>query len=713
MVKGRLLTIFKVLGGLFAFCIALIAGTVLLLNTDAFQNKLLKYATQMLSEKLQTHVEIDSISVGLFSQDVNLYGLDVEDLQHRKMLQLDRLSVDLKLMALLHNEVCIKDATIDGVRAQLYKPRRDSAANYQFVIDAFKKDSTKLRDTEEKTEKKGKKKLTLNLSQLSLSHIDVTFNDQVYTLQNLMYQKGRGDRQTATIMGLQRSWVSHPKKGPLDNMLHIGSLMIVDVNGRRSAEIDSLHFVTNNHLPRKNSGKPKRGAFDVGHFDIVANLKLNIDSIQGDSIAATITQCSALDKGSGLTLKSLKAKVLFSKGVAHLGNVDIQMPNTQLKFAKGTLQLPSKKQERPLKFSASSIAGRVVLKDIARPFAPVLSGFTLPLSLRVDFSGDAEELKFRNVSVSTLDKKLTISAYGGITGLKDKYKLNVHFHVNKMTALGGIKERIISQFPVKKFMMKQLHNLGTVHYTGDFQVLWKKEIFQGLLNTEAGSLNFNFALDELNKYVSGTAKTDAFLLGKVMEMPDLGSIACKADFKFDISKPRTAIMRRKKGGKLPIGEVSTEVYEVGYKKIKLRNIEAKIQSDGAVAEGNLTVKGSRVDVLCNFSFTNTNEMRKMKVVPGIRFHKLSEEDKAAKEEKKAAKRAAKEERKQKKAEEKAIKKAAKAEEKAIKKAAKEEERAAKKAAKEEKRAAKKAAKEEKRAAKKAEREARKAAKEQN
>ena len=681
MVKGRLLTIFKVLGGLFAFCIALIAGTVLLLNTDAFQNKLLKYATQMLSEKLQTHVEIDSISVGLFSQDVNLYGLDVEDLQHRKMLQLDRLSVDLKLMALLHNEVCIKDATIDGVRAQLYKPRRDSAANYQFVIDAFKKDSTKLRDTEEKTEKKGKKKLTLNLSQLSLSHIDVTFNDQVYTLQNLMYQKGRGDRQTATIMGLQRSWVSHPKKGPLDNMLHIGSLMIVDVNGRRSAEIDSLHFVTNNHLPRKNSGKPKRGAFDVGHFDIVANLKLNIDSIQGDSIAATITQCSALDKGSGLTLKSLKAKVLFSKGVAHLGNVDIQMPNTQLKFAKGTLQLPSKKLERPLKFSASSIAGRVVLKDIARPFAPVLSGFTLPLSLRVDFSGDAEELKFRNVSVSTLDKKLTISAYGGITGLKDKYKLNVHFHVNKMTALGGIKERIISQFPVKKFMMKQLHNLG---------------------NTEAGSLNFNFALDELNKYVSGTAKTDAFLLGKVMEMPDLGSIACKADFKFDISKPRTAIMRRKKGGKLPIGEVSTEVYEVGYKKIKLRNIEAKILSDGAVAEGNLTVKGSRVDVLCNFSFTNTNEMRKMKVVPGIRFHKLSEEDKAAKEEKKAAKRAAKEERKQKKAEEKAIKKAAK-----------EEERAAKKAAKEEERAAKKAAKEEKRAAKKAEREARKAAKEQN
>lgn len=707
MGKGRGIKALKVLGGLIAFCFALLAGAVFLLNTDAFQNKLLKYATQMLSEKLQTRVEIDSISVGLFSQDVNLYGLDVEDLQHRKMLQLDRLSVDLELWALLHDEVCIKDASIDGVRAQLYKPRPDSAANYQFVIDAFKKDSTELRDKEIKKEKGNKKKLTLNLSQMSLSHIGVTFNDQVYTLQSLMYQKSRSDHQSATITRLQRSWVSHTKKGPLDNTLRIGSLMVIDVKGRRRAEIDSLHFVTNNHLPRKNVGKPKRGAFDVGHFDIVATLKVDINNIQGDSIMATITECSALDKGSGLTLKSLKTKVFVSKGVAHLSDVDIQLPNTQLKFAKGTIQLPSKKLERPLQFSATPITGRVVLKDIARPFAPVLSGFVLPLSLRVNFSGDAEELKFQNVSVTTPEKKLTISAYGGITGLKDKYKLNVHFHVNKMTAQGGIKERIISQFPVKKFFMKQLHNLGTIHYTGDFRVLWKKEVFQGLLTTAAGPLNFNFALDELNKYVYGTARTDSFMLGKAMDMPDIGKIACKADFKFDISKPRTAIMRRQKGGKLPMGRVDAEVYEAGYKKIKIRNIEAHVQSDGAVAEGNLNIKGLRVDMLCSFSFTSTDEMRKVKVKPGIRFHKLSEEAKAAKEEKKAAKRAAKEERKQQKAEEKAVKKAAKEEERAIKKAAKEKA----KQQKAEERAAKKAAKAEAKAAKKAEREARKAAKE--
>ena len=531
-------------------------------------------------------------------------------------------------------------------------------------------------------EDKKKKKLNLNLSKLSLSRIDVIYNDQAYQLQELLYKKKGDTRHTATISELKRSWVSHTKKGDVNNALTIGSVLLTLDGDQSKAELDGIHFVTDNGKPRKNKGKPKRGAFDAGHFDVEANLKADITSMKGDSIAATITQCSATDKGSDLVLKSLTSKVLVSKGVAYLNDVVVQMPNTQLKFDKATLQLPSKKQERPLEFSTSTIVGRVLLKDIARPFAPVLANFSIPLSLRVNFSGNAEQLTFQNVYVSTPDKLLTVSANGGITGLKDKLQLNVRFHVNKMTAKGNIKERIINQFPVKKFMMKQLNNLGTINYTGDFSVLYKKETFQGLLNTAAGRLNFNFSLDELNKYVYGSARTDSFMLGTVMDMPDLGMIACKANFKFDISKPRTAKMRQQKGGKLPIGQVDAEVYEAKYKKVKVRNVVADMQSDGAVAEGNITMKGGRVDVLCGFSFTNTNEMRKTKIKPGIRFHKLSEERKAEKEEQKAAKRAEKEEQKAVKRAEKEERKQQKAEEKAAKKAAKADAKAAKRAERE-------------------------------
>ena len=663
-------TALKVFGCVVAACLLLMVGTVLVLNTDTFQNKLLKQATSMLSDKLQTRVEIDSISIGLFSQKVNLYGLDIEDLQHRKMFQLDHLAVSVKLLPLLCNEVRITNASIDGIRAQLYKPKPDSAANYQFVIDAFKKDSTESRDKEISKEDKNKKKLTLNLHKLSLSKIDVIYNDQAYKLQSLLYKKKGKDKHNATISDLQRSWVSHTKKGDIDNRLTVSSVLLTDDGTKRQATIDGIHFVTDNHQPRKNKGKPNRGAFDAGHLDIEAALKADIKSIQGDSIVATITQCNALDKGSGLTLKSLTSKVLVAKGVATLNDVDIQLPNTQLKIANATVRLPNKKLERPLEFSTSPIMGRVMLKDIACPFSPTLSGFKIPLSLRANFSGNAEQLTFQNVFVSTQDKQLTVSANGSISGLKDKQQLAVRFHVNKMTAQGNIKERIINQFPVKKFMMKQLNNLGTIRYTGDFSVLYKKETFQGLLNTAAGNINFNFSLDELNKYVYGTARTDSFMLGKVMDMPDIGMIACKANFKFDISKPRTAKMRQQKGGKLPIGEVDAEVYEAKYKKVKVRNVVADMKSDGAVAEGNLTMKGGRVDVLCGFSFTNTNEMRKTKIKPGIRFHKLSEERKAEKAEQKAAKRAEKEEKKAAKRAEKEERKKQKAQDKAAKKAAK-------------------------------------------
>ena len=663
-------TALKVFGCVVAACLLLLVGTVLVLNTDTFQNKLLKQATSMLSDKLQTRVEIDSISIGLFSQKVNLYGLDIEDLQHRKMFQLDHLAVSVKLLPLLRNEVRITNASIDGIRAQLYKPKPDSAANYQFIIDAFKKDSTESRDKEISKEDKNKKKLTLNLHKLSLSKIDVIYNDQAYKLQSLLYKKKGKDKHNATISDLQRSWVSHTKKGDIDNRLTVSSVLLTDDGTKRQATIDGIHFVTDNHQPRKNKGKPNRGAFDAGHLDIEAALKADIKSLQGDSIVATITQCNALDKGSGLTLKSLTSKVLVAKGVATLNDVVIQLPNTQLKIANATVQLPNKKLERPLEFSTSPIMGRVILKDIARPFSPTLSGFKIPLSLRVNFSGNAEQLTFQNVFVSTQDKLLTVSANGSISGLKDKQQLAVRFHVNKMTAQGNIKERIINQFPVKKFMMKQLNNLGTIRYTGDFSVLYKKETFQGLLNTAAGNVNFNFSLDELNKYVYGTARTDSFMLGKVMEMPDIGMIACKANFKFDISKPRTAKMRQQKGGKLPIGEVDAEVYEAKYKKVKVRNVVADMKSDGAVAEGNITMKGGRIDVLCGFSFTNTNEMRKTKIKPGIRFHKLSEERKAEKAEQKAAKRAEKEEKKAAKRAEKEERKKQKAQDKAAKKAAK-------------------------------------------
>ena len=120
--------------------------------------------------------------------------------------------------------------------------------------------------------------------------------------------------------------------------------------------------------------------------------------------------------------------------------------------------------------------------------------------------------------------------------------------------------------------------------------------------------------------------------------------------------------------KLPIGTVQAKVDEVSYKKVKVKNLQADIESDGAVATGMITIKNRYTDVLCSFSFTSTDSIKsKLKVKPGIKFHKQTEEDKKARAEAKLQKKKEKAERKAQKAEERAKKKAAK---KAAKEAAK-------------------------------------------
>ena len=326
-------------------------------------------------------------------------------------------------------------------------------------------------------------------------------------------------------------------------------------------------------------------------------------------------------------------------------------------------------------------------------------------------SGDQNDMHFRQVEVYTADKRIRIGAIGDITNLRDKHKLLVNFKVHKMYAMKGAAEKVVNQFVVKKLMMKPLDNLGNISYTGGFAVPWKKEHFWGTLNTQAGGVKFDFLIDELTKYIDGRVQTDSLMLGKVFDQPKIGKMIAEATFKVDISKPRTAKMRKIKGGKLPIGKVNAFIKEVKYKSLHIRNLSADIISDGALAEGRINVKGKYMDVLCTFTYICTDKEEKVKAKPGIRFHKLSEEDRKEMEEKKLQKKLAKEEKKRQKAEEKETRRIQKDQEKAIKQQLKAEKKALKDSLKAERKAAKAAEKALRKQQKEAEKAARKKQKE--
>ena len=623
----------KVVGGIVGTIVLLLVVAAALLNTHAVQNKLLGIATEKLEEKLQTKVKIDDVSINVLTQDINLKGLEVEDLQHHKMLELDLLSLDVDLLKLLTNKLVVSKADIEGVRARLYKPE-DGPANYQFILDAFKSDKPK-KAKEPKEEGKKKEPFTLDIHQLKLAKIDLVYNENKITLDEVVYNNGGWlGKASGKLKGLQGQWEMVTKKGPQTASFNIGDINYQEDKGTHGVEIGGLHFAIDNHKPRKNATRPKRGWFDVGHLDVTADLQLAIDHLGKDTLHAVMKRFVAKDTLTGFNVKDLHFSVGATKEHAHLRDIVVQHENTVLEFDSAFVVLPSKKQGRKFAFQTSLIKGKTLLQDISRPFAPVLKNFKMPLELSVLFSGTDTTLVFRDIEVHTPDQRLKIDAVGGIENLKKKEELDIHFEVKKMTAKGTVKEEIINQFAVKKLMMNQLGALGDITYTGTVHIPYRREEFKGVLGTAVGNLTFDFSLNDDTHYIEGNANTRAIQLGKLLNSKDFGNVGLKAYFKVDIDKQRTAAARKRNGGgKMPIGLVKATVLEASYKGIKVKNLLVDIKSNGALVEGSISQENKGLDWACDFSLTDIDKVSNIKVKPKVKvkwkdlFKKKSKEKK--------------------------------------------------------------------------------------
>jgi hypothetical protein len=473
--------------------------------------------------------------------------------------------------------VALKECRVRGIDLLIIQPE-DGPANYQFLLDSTKKDG--------KTKKNKQPKnniFQLDLQYAKIEQLHVKYNDEDYYLGQAAYRDWRDNR-------------------------HV--------------EIKGLNFKTDNHKPRRNQDRPHRGAFDEGHLNLIADMGFDILRVDKDTVRAKLTKCCIKDTIAGIDLNDVRADILYSDRHIRLSDVVVQQITTRIDIPRADIMLPDKEKQKPLFYRADSITARVMLKDLAKPFSPALSRFSIPLNLRVSVDGSDHEMSFRGIHVNTDDQLLTINATGILRNLTKARDLTLHFEVHDMIAKPGIKDKIINQFTVKKYMMYQIYAMGVVKYHGSFDILWRKEQFRGLLNTEKGDVDFEFQLDESNKYLTGRASTNALHLGDLFNMKNLGNIDCSATFKIDYSKQRTAEMRKEKGGKLPIGEVKADIRSVEYRDISLKNLLVLMKSDGALAEGHVTMKGNMTDLMLEFSFTNTAEMHKVKVKPRLKYRHL-------------------------------------------------------------------------------------------
>ena len=605
--------------------IAILAlATLIIANSNYVQNKLVGIATNALSKQLNTEVGIDHISLNLLKMSASIEGIRLKDQQQRDLLKVKRIWGRLQPLALLRKEIRLRRCEVDSIDICLIKPQ-DGPANYQFLLDSSKKDNHQSKDS---TKRSG---FNFDLKDAVVKSIHVSYNDANYELSQAFYNHWRGTH-SITIHHAKADWQKQTKKALVSWYLDTGTVTAtLPEKGKKHIDIKGLELKSNCDLPRRSFGKPNHGDFDDRHLNLKADFGIDILHTSKDSVQLSLTRGCVKDTIAGIDLTELKSDITICGKHVILTNAVIQQVTTRLDIPKAHIFLPDKEKGTSLSYNADSIKGRVMLKDISQPFAKVLNKFSIPLNLSVNLSGTNEGMMFKNIHINTDDKKLTINSMGMLRNLRDAHKLNLHFEVYEMKAKPGIKDKIINQFTVKKYMMYQVYALGLIRYAGSFDILWKKQQFRGLMNTEKGDVNFDFEVDGKDKYLTGNVSTDSLHLGELFKLKQINDIDCSAKFKVDISKARTALMRREKGGKLPIGHVEADIKKVGYRMIHMKNIVANIESDGAIANGDVTLKGSLTNLVLQFSFTNTDEMHKMKVKPKLSFgHNKDKKDKEKK-----------------------------------------------------------------------------------
>lgn len=566
--------------------VLLLCAATLLINTSYVQQRLLQRATSMLAEKLNTRVEVDSVSVNLFVPSMALYGLRVDDQQGDSLLRMELLTATVSVVNLWERQFLIKQVSTEGLEARLVKNATDSVPNYQFLIDAFKKKPAAPKSDTPKSKKEW----------------DVTLHPK--------------------HLHMQHTHICSLKDGE-KNELSIQHLDLKRKDKEYRFNIDGLQLSTDNGKPRKKERATDEGRFDAGHLNLTATLKGTALLIGKDSISAVLSQGTVQDPKTGIDIHDLhlNAGIKPRKAIT-LTDIALKQGSTTLAIERAHITLPDTTAGRSLAYEAENITGQVILHDIAQPFVPALKNFHLPLQLNARLNGTAEQIEFPLIQVATSDNRLSLNAQGRITHLSGGQQPIVNFNVTQLRSKQGMAEKVINQFVVKKLMMNQLRQLGDISYKGHFSVAQRCETFGGRLDTKAGILNFRFTINDNTGRLLGSFNSPAIKVGQVMDMPNIGDVDCQAEFDIDISKLRTAKIRRHKDGKLPIGTVTALINDCSYKRAHVRNISINIKSDGSNATGDILQQGNRRQIFCEFIYNESDPKHKLRIMnPGIHFGK--------------------------------------------------------------------------------------------
>src|SRR5688572_28459541 len=150
----------------------LILLVVLSLQTSPVQNFARGKVQSFLEKKLKTRVEIGKLDIN-FPNSVLLKNVYIEDQTKDTLLSGGLLKVDLSMLLLLKNEIQIKEIDFKDITAKIKRVGTDTVFNFQFIVDAFMADQTKV------SEKQDTSTLKMNIDNIIIDNTRKIYQDVI------------------------------------------------------------------------------------------------------------------------------------------------------------------------------------------------------------------------------------------------------------------------------------------------------------------------------------------------------------------------------------------------------------------------------------------------------------------------------------------------------------------------------------------------------
>lgn len=639
-------------------------GIVLYLCYEMSDARLHVVVTELLSSILETDFHVNKVSFKPFGNSIEIYGFELKDQKHQNLLKVDTLKAKIHFFGLLHQEVIVNSLHLAGATAELYKAHPDSAANYQFVLDALPfsgqkehqkktQHSALLLDLNKITVSRTSAKWdilsedslnTKNHKELDVNHLWVNDLNLGVSLQSggypgsfvgvLDYLQVDEQNSNTTIS------ISDFKFNAKQEYVYVGNIGMVyqdkhlqvhdlKADYSKTQHTDSIYLNINSICFENGIGvptrpfNPKRGAFDAKHVKLNLSLQAAAAYMSADSIAIQVHHLTGKDETSGLPLDDLSFTLYKNRKHALVSDFYLKSKRNSISTKRIDIQLPtSGDTPKPWSFQTQTVHMHAVLQDISQAFTPALQNFTTPLDATTQFYGEQGHVSVKNLQIHSHGQLLHLQANGNILLPKHKgEKVELLFHINKLNAKNKIKQQILSHFIKSDKTLDFLNDLNDMTFQGNLRIPYHKVFINGEVGTHFGPINADVLLNAEDAFLTGKIEAQEFQLGTFLNNNNLGPISVQADVKMDISsKAKAKILNRTKG-KIPMGTLTGKALTASYLGFKLHNVSFNIKSDGKAAAGSLETHGKLLDLSCDFSFDDSNIKESLVAKPHLKLHK--------------------------------------------------------------------------------------------